>query len=228
MNLSKLIPPRMVLRHILLQSRVIQLFDTNFFFQSGLAMKQALSKWFIEVRDLVVLPVAVLDRGTVERANKLDPSNCTLSGPGPADFFCEDRIVQHTKVPDLRELVESIESLPVINQIFFHWDHVKVLPPRLVIDRTYAVLVQSQPLEIWQVSKFNDFIPWFDIVSLKVDEFEKFKVFTWHFILTANLVAIVSYEVQLLHVDQSRGQGEDLRPVEGHVDENYFCTERVH
>jgi len=83
-------------------------------------MKQAPSQGFIKVADFVVFPVAVLDWGAVESANELDASDCTLSGSRTTHFFSEDGIVVQSEVPDLGELVESIECLPVVDEIVFH------------------------------------------------------------------------------------------------------------
>ena len=153
MNLSELIPARMLLRHEINQSWITELLDLHFLSLVGLVMLQALAKCLIQVANLVPFSVNIFDRCPVESPHELHPSNGALSCFRTAHLFCEDRVVHDSQVANLRELVELVERLPVVNQVVLHREHVKVSPAWLVVDRSDSVLVQSQALEIRQDSE---------------------------------------------------------------------------
>ena len=54
------------------------------------------------------------------------------------------------------------------------------------------------------MAELNDFIPGLDIVTFQIDELEEAEVIPRHLVHAANLVAIVSHEVELLDVWEDR------------------------
>jgi len=107
----------------------------------------------------MILAVRVLDRSTVEGPDELDASDCTFARPKATNFLSEDWIVADSKVPYLRELIELIKGLPVVDEIVFHREHVQVIEARLVVYGADSVFIESHSLEVRENAELDHFIP---------------------------------------------------------------------
>ena len=175
----------------------------------------------------MILPVRVLDWSAVESSHKLNAGNGAFPGTWPTQLLCKYRVVEDTKVAQRTELVQGVETFPIVNQVVLHRDHVKVSEARLVVHVANAIFVQCQSLQIFQDAEFDHLVPRLNAVAFQVDEFEQAEVALRHLIQAANPAAVVPHEVQLLDVEHDGGQGHDLLPVEPHFDEDDLAEARM-
>ena len=124
-------------------------------------------------------------------------------------------------------LIQGIKTLPIVDEVVLHGDHVELIESRLVVHVANPVAVQRQSLQIVKMAEFDDFIPRFDVVPLQVDKFEQFEVLLGHRVEATDLVAVVADQVQLLDVGEHGRQGKDLGPVKRHFNENNFAQHHV-
>ena len=117
-------------------------------------------------------------------------------------------------------LIQSIETLPIVNKVVLHGNHVEFIEARFVVDIAYPIIVQRQSFQIVKMAEFDDFIPRFDVISLQIDKFEQFEVLLGHRVHAADFVAVVADQVQLLDVAENRRQSKDLGPVKCHFNED--------
>ena len=98
MKLSQLVPSRVMLCHVFNETWVIELLQLDLSLiisaLSGLIVLQAVAEGLVQISDLIIFPVRIFNRGSIESSQELTASDGAFSGTRPAHLLREDRVIE--------------------------------------------------------------------------------------------------------------------------------------